>query len=399
MEVDRAKIAARRGGDNVNVTACGTASAAVAEVIASDAGEPRSAGGSGAARTHNHVGARTSAGAGAHAQDARDADEAHARKFQQDQDLAGRAAAIVSRDADEAAHARRLQQEQDLAAAADTGRGGRRPRHAAADDRDRETRAAAAHYLAPRPLPVWMRDPRADTAAETAVIAFYHPGRDLPWDVACGGGFLGNFWSCRVEFAPRASRGGGGVVFTNAEAAFQACKWWGKACRFAQLDGEGAFRLKGSPACRGSEDWTYSGHGLGADGRRGANWRAMRGVLSAKFARGSALADALRRTGDAFLLEHNEKAGRDHVWSDNQRGDGLNWLGLQLMLVRDALAAVDRAAAADTAVGDDGRRWARFIEACVDVETGEPLDPAGTARWQAAVRAATCATAEAMRMM
>eukprot|EP00971_Amphidinium_carterae_P233561 4635160-Amphidinium_carterae.1 len=30
--------------------------------------------------------------------------------------------------------------------------------------------------------------------------------------------------------------------------------------------------------------------------------------------------------------------GRDGIWSNNQNGSGKNWLGMQLMLVRDKLA-------------------------------------------------------------
>lgn len=77
-------------------------------------------------------------------------------------------------------------------------------------------------------------------------------------------------------------------------------------------------------------------------------------------------ASKLLETRDAFLLEHNSKSGRDkacvhcmawhgilgkwtgddpveraanlrQIWSDNLDGSGKNWLGLQLMLLRDQL--------------------------------------------------------------
>lgn len=35
-----------------------------------------------------------------------------------------------------------------------------------------------------------------------------------------------------------------------------------------------------------------------------------------------------------FLLEHNETT-RDDTWSDNYNGTGSNWLGLQLMIIRE----------------------------------------------------------------
>lgn len=117
------------------------------------------------------------------------------------------------------------------------------------------------------------------------------------------------------------------MTFENAEAAFQALKFKDNAHEFEKLDGAAAFKLKRSLA--GREDWTYGGFGN--------NWLGMWHVLHKKFEPGSDLALKLLKTGDAFLLEHNEKHGRDKVWSDNLDGSGQNWLGLQLMLIRDEL--------------------------------------------------------------
>ena len=38
-----------------------------------------------------------------------------------------------------------------------------------------------------------------------------------------------------------------------------------------------------------------------------------------------------------FIWEHIGRPGRDNTWSDDCTGDGMNWFGLQLMLVRDEL--------------------------------------------------------------
>ena len=83
--------------------------------------------------------------------------------------------------------------------------------------------------------------------------------------------------------------------FQNAEAAFQACKFWSRAHEFSSLSGEEAFRKKKQ---LGAPDFTYGGFG--------SNWRAMRAVLETKFSGGSELAGLLLGTGAAFLLEHNE---------------------------------------------------------------------------------------------
>jgi len=169
-------------------------------------------------------------------------------------------------------------------------------------------------------------DLRADGLAKVELIAFYYPGRETEWDRYFGSSFLGNFYhlgekALEVEF------GGKKNTFENAEAAFQALKFKDSAHRFETLDGDAAFRLKRS--LEGQEDWTYAGFGN--------NWLGMWHILEKKFAPGSDLASKLLETGDAFLLEHNERHGRDKIWSDNLDGSGQNWLGLQLMLIRDQL--------------------------------------------------------------
>jgi len=106
----------------------------------------------------------------------------------------------------------------------------------------------------------------------------------------------------------------------------------------------------------------------------------MLAVLRAKFRPGSGCAQALLKTQDAFLLEHNSVEGRDKVWSDNCNGDGTNWLGMQLMLLRDELRK-DRSG---------GERWTHFItkDCQIDLGTGDARSSRGAGRWQGAVRAA-----------
>ena len=212
-------------------------------------------------------------------------------------------------------------------------------------------------------------DPRARGAAPLGVVAFYYPDRDTPWDAACGARFLGNFHPVGAGALAVTARG---VTrrFGNAESAFQALKFWDDAARFARLSGGAAFALTRSARCAGREDRTYAGFG--------GNWAAMRAVLAAKFARRSRMADALLATGDAFLLEHNERKGRDDTWSDDADGEGQNWLGLLLMLQRDALRGARGPGA-----------WTCWIrEGCgIDLESGPPR--AGrNPRWQEAVRRA-----------
>jgi hypothetical protein len=215
-------------------------------------------------------------------------------------------------------------------------------------------------------------DPRPGTAAGAvvSVLPFYNPGQPTAFDVAYGGGFLGNFEPAPVTLLPpaAAAAGGGAVVFINAEAAFQACKWWGAAEKFAACDGEAAFKLK----CRlerKDKDATYCGFGTNA--------AAMVAVLQSKFAPGTNLAKRLLETGDAFLLEHNVREGRDRFWSDNKVGDGANWLGATLMVIRDRLQLVG--------TGTGG--WSTFINTARNLETGARL-PSGDGAYASAVAAA-----------
>jgi len=195
-------------------------------------------------------------------------------------------------------------------------------------------------------------------------------------DRICGAGFLGNFYDTGPNSIELTARGLTGRQsahsFTNAEAAFQALKFWDAAAEFEHLSGDQAFQQK--KALRGGEDFEYAGFG--------SNWKGMWAVLQRKFALGTPMSQALALTGDAYLLEHNTAVGRDGVWSDNFDGEGKNWLGMQLMLVRDLLR---------------GRHaWTRYIEQLVDTDTGEPHDSLADSRWQDTVRKANRALLDAL---
>jgi len=51
---------------------------------------------------------------------------------------------------------------------------------------------------------------------------------------------------------------------------------------------------------------------------------------------------ALIDTKESFLIYHVDSGSRDKVWSDGGDGTGLNWMGLQLMLLRDELNGKSR---------------------------------------------------------
>ena len=224
--------------------------------------------------------------------------------------------------------------------------------------------------LKTKPILPGIADPRSERAAastsKVGIIGFYYPDRPEPVDKLCNAGFLGNFWNTetfggRIAVAKNGDGASSAVAFSNSEAAFQALKFWRNAGDFENLTGKEAFKLKRS--LKGQEDFTYAGDG--------SNWAGMMAVLEAKFKPGSPMAQALKMTGDSFLLEHNSVHGRDIIWSNNNDGTGTNWLGLQLMLLRDRLTGATA--------------WTKWIEAQIDLQTGAPR---GT-DWQRSVQHAT----------
>jgi predicted NAD-dependent protein-ADP-ribosyltransferase YbiA (DUF1768 family) len=160
-----------------------------------------------------------------------------------------------------------------------------------------------------------------------------------------------------------------GKPFRNAEAAFQSLKYPGDADVFTSLTGTEAFNYSKQLRQGFKGDLNYSGFGT--------NWKAMLSILKLKFdpREHGDLASKLEQTGDAFLLEHNDRCGKDSIWSDNEDGTGQNWLGLQLMLVR----AWNRPGQKDS--------WSHEIERIIDPDSGghKSYDD----WWQSAVRSAT----------
>jgi len=249
-------------------------------------------------------------------------------------------------------------------------------------------KASEVRHSVPRKQPIEMRDPRGakqeqsrtakvsstvrpstprrqslPSDAKVTVIPFYYPGKMAPCDEAAGFPELGNFWGCPVRLER--------TEFANAEGAFQALKFWKHADKFKDKNGDDVFHLKRKLESLETPDYTYHGSG--------SNFKGMMKVLEAKW-KSTEMRSRLLQTGDALLLEHNSTQGRDNVWSNDQNGTGRNWLGFQLMLLRDKYTG-------QTQTGS----WTDFlVNKCkYDVETGEPEDAAGAELWQAVVKEAT----------
>jgi predicted NAD-dependent protein-ADP-ribosyltransferase YbiA (DUF1768 family) len=191
----------------------------------------------------------------------------------------------------------------------------------------------------PSPPSCPLLEPRAlqwRKAPPSALIAFYYPGKDTAWDVACQARFLSNFFDveCFGQLIEMNFKSLGTYSFRNAEAAFQATKYYDTAAAenskmhiqlLSRMTGSDAFSYKNTHRTT-----------RGYYGRYANNYEAMWAVLQVKF-RIPQLREALVKTQSAFLLEHNQKSGVDDVWSDNFDGTGQNLLGLQLMLLREEI--------------------------------------------------------------
>jgi len=212
-----------------------------------------------------------------------------------------------------------------------------------------------------------MIDPRS-RKQDIGVLGFSDGYNFLGCDTLCRAKYLGNcfdlepYGGMELE-AP--CQPGHFVRFKNAEAAFCALKFWNRAAEFSNLSGEEAIKHMGTIVSE-LGDWKDPNNaGFGND------WNAMLAVLEAKYEQGSQIAQSLLDTGDAFLLYHVPTVGDEDSWSDNFDGSGANWLGLQLMLIRDKLAST--------------HYWTKLIRRLINVETGDPWSKLQEDHWREAV--------------
>eukprot|EP00746_Dinoflagellata_sp_MGD_P125617 gnl/MRDRNA2_/MRDRNA2_60419_c0_seq1.p1 gnl/MRDRNA2_/MRDRNA2_60419_c0~~gnl/MRDRNA2_/MRDRNA2_60419_c0_seq1.p1 ORF type:complete len:271 (+),score=60.42 gnl/MRDRNA2_/MRDRNA2_60419_c0_seq1:63-875(+) len=201
----------------------------------------------------------------------------------------------------------------------------------------------------------YITDPRADAgAANVSVIGFYYPSHDIKVDTICGAPFLGNFWAPALikDFAPP-NFASDPHTFNCSEACYWASQWWSHASEFEGKDGQQVFDLAQKLIKDGvPSDPTFGGFG--------SAWKMMRVILRMKFVAGSELANGLLSTQDAYLVEHQEGHDSDNEWSDYCNGSGKNWLGLQLMELRDELRSSKHGG------------WSAYAATAYDLETGVP---------------------------
>lgn len=155
--------------------------------------------------------------------------------------------------------------------------------------------------------------------------------------------FLGNFHACKVFVF--------GHTFECSEAAFQWKKFdlLVKDDRFNYLNeeeqkkilsgisklessnGEDSFKIRQELDALFSQIPNFWPKGWKNGGRDKVMWE----ILQAKFTQNLDLMEALRASKQSYLLEHNQRPGRDTYWSDNNDGSGHNMLGKMLMAIRD----------------------------------------------------------------
>lgn len=181
---------------------------------------------------------------------------------------------------------------------------------------------------------------------------------------SCSSGFLGTCYDMGAG-ALEIELQGAKKTFRNAEAAFLACKFCHISEDFSQLTGDEAVHRQRQLS--GMEEHSYAGFG--------SAWNAMFAVLEAKFKRGSVFAEGLEATGDSLLLENEgQRSCADDVWPNQCEVDCVNWLGIQLMLLRDRLT------------GECS--WTNYLESVIDTGIGRPLDDSIDGPWQEAMRTA-----------
>lgn len=179
--------------------------------------------------------------------------------------------------------------------------------------------------------------PITDTPEQTATIAIQKIAQQDGMVCFYKGGlteFLGNFALCPNKIKIW------GKEFACTEAAFQ----WRKYFLAAQQnnrrdllnDLDGFFVCNGEQAFQKRQylDRQYP-QVFVAGWQNGVRVQVMWEVLQAKFQQNPEFKILLDATGKAYLLEHNQVAGRDAYWSDDRTGHGLNMLGKMLMAIRD----------------------------------------------------------------
>lgn len=136
-----------------------------------------------------------------------------------------------------------------------------------------------------------------------------------------GGNFFSNFYPAPFDLD--------GLSYYHAEGAFQAAKFIGQD--------EEVTREIADARAPAEAKWLGRAHRMGdAEVRawqEGGADAAMRRVVEAKFAEGSAMAERLLETGNRTLVE----ATRDRLWGA-VKGVGQNKLGVALMARRAELA-------------------------------------------------------------
>jgi predicted NAD-dependent protein-ADP-ribosyltransferase YbiA (DUF1768 family) len=223
--------------------------------------------------------------------------------------------------------------------------------------------------LYPKPRQLLFADPRPNAYYahhEIGICAFYDRHTQGPYDDLegiCGCGFLCNSFGSALDLEVD----GKPMTFTNAEAAFQALRFSKYARQFENLSGEEALQLAKDFAGQGFQDPEHGGYGT--------SWQAMHAVLKAKFNVNTPLGLALEKTGDDFLLCHSSDHDPFSVWSNGANGQGTNWLGMQLMLIRSNRTG--------------WKRWTTFIQSQVDTFTGQPVYDCKDNPFQDAVKRAS----------
>ncbi|MBS3904512.1 MAG: TIGR02452 family protein [Simkania sp.] len=188
--------------------------------------------------------------------------------------------------------------------------------------------------MQPQALGIKSKNPSGATPAASAppsraskpAVIFLNDSTDPTTD------FLGGHYPCTIKFD--------GVVFSCAEAAFQAGRNPAKMKEFVGLDGTQTLAKK--QTIKATSDWAKRKEDR------------MKNVLNAKFTQNPSLQVRLVATGNACLVMQ----GNDGFWDIGQDGQGDNKLGILLMKFREkfggtGVVTIPKPSASAAALDDD----------------------------------------------
>lgn len=184
------------------------------------------------------------------------------------------------------------------------------------------------------------------------VIAFSSNGKTTEWDRYCETPFLSNIYESEFYVNPNFVCPTIKGMFLTVEGAYQASKL--NCYNFVnQYRNANVIQIQ---YLKHAHQWLIDPTLKNDD----IKWLTMLLIIRSKFSR-TELYVKLLETHDWFIINHSRLSKMSSIWSDNNNGDGYNWLGLILMFVREEIREKLKL---------EPTKWKTIIENNVDLKTG-----------------------------